>query len=85
MPQNPPLNKATSELMVNIYAARNRLSELLQRTEAGENVILARSGTPVARLVPWRGTITGLGDPGSWTGKLRWCETFNRPFDGGQP
>jgi len=33
------------------YDARSRLSELVERVEAGEEVILTRRGQPVARLV----------------------------------
>jgi prevent-host-death family protein len=39
-------------LEVNIHQAKTQLSELLRRVAAGEEVIIARSGTPVARLVP---------------------------------
>ncbi len=36
---------------VGIYDARSRLSELVGRVEAGEEVILTRRGRPVARMV----------------------------------
>lgn len=36
---------------VGIYDARSRLSELVDRVEAGEEVILTRRGQPVVRLV----------------------------------
>ena len=36
---------------VNIYEAKTHLSRLLQRVAAGEEVTIARSGVPVARLV----------------------------------
>ncbi len=36
---------------IGIYDARSRLSELVERVEAGEEVILTRRGQPVARLV----------------------------------
>lgn len=36
---------------VGIYDARSRLSELVERAEAGEEVILTRRGQAVARLV----------------------------------
>lgn len=43
---------------VNVQDAKTRLSELLVRVERGEEVVVARAGTPVARLVPvdlaWR-------------------------------
>jgi prevent-host-death family protein len=36
---------------VNIHEAKTHLSRLLQRVAAGEEVTIARSGVPVARLV----------------------------------
>ena len=38
--------------MVNVYDAKTQLSRLLARVENGEEVIIARRGRPVARLVP---------------------------------
>jgi len=37
---------------VNVQEAKTRLSDLLARVERGEEVIIARAGSPVARLVP---------------------------------
>lgn len=39
--------------VVNTHEAKTHLSELLRDVEAGHEVILARSGHPVAKLVPW--------------------------------
>jgi prevent-host-death family protein len=39
------------ETIVNIHAAKTRLSQLVALVEAGERVTIARSGKPVARLV----------------------------------
>jgi prevent-host-death family protein len=36
---------------VNVQEAKTRLSELLARVERGEEVVIARAGVPVARLV----------------------------------
>jgi prevent-host-death family protein len=36
---------------VNVQEAKTRLSELLVRVQKGEEVVIARAGTPVARLV----------------------------------
>jgi prevent-host-death family protein len=38
----------------NVHAAKTHLSALLEKVERGEEVIIARSGRPVARLVPVR-------------------------------
>lgn len=40
-------------VQVNVHDAKTHLSRLLARVEAGEEIVIARDGTPVARLVPW--------------------------------
>ena len=37
---------------VNVHEAKTQLSRLLQAVEDGEEIVIARSGKPVARLVP---------------------------------
>lgn len=37
--------------VLNVHAAKTRLSELLARVERGEQFVIARAGKPVARLV----------------------------------
>ena len=39
--------------IVNVHEAKTQLSRLLARAEAGEEVVIARSGIPIARLVPY--------------------------------
>jgi prevent-host-death family protein len=53
---------------VNIYDAKTRLSELVQRAAAGEEIVIARNGKPAARLValaPPRAR-----RPGGWEGRV---------------
>ena len=38
--------------VVNVHEAKTKLSQLLQKVEAGEEIVIARAGEPVARLVP---------------------------------
>ena len=38
---------------VNVHEAKTQLSRLLARAEAGEDVVIARNGVPVARLVAY--------------------------------
>ena len=40
--------------LVNVHEAKTQLSRLLARVEAGEEVVIARRGEPVARLVGCR-------------------------------
>jgi prevent-host-death family protein len=39
---------------VTIHAAKTNLSKLIARVEAGEEIVIARGKTPVARLTPIR-------------------------------
>jgi len=39
-------------VQVNVAEAKTRLSQLLARAEAGEEVVIARAGKPVVRLAP---------------------------------
>jgi prevent-host-death family protein len=38
--------------VVNIYKAKTHLSQLLEQVENGEEIVIARAGKPVAKLVP---------------------------------
>ena len=39
--------------IVNVHAAKTNLSRLLERAEAGEEIVIARAGRPIARLIPY--------------------------------
>ena len=41
-----------SQTMVNMHAAKTRLSRLVARAEKGERIVIARNGKPVAQLGP---------------------------------
>ena len=38
--------------LVNMHTAKTNLSELIKRARAGEEIVIARDGLPVAKLVP---------------------------------
>ena len=40
---------------VNIHEAKTHLSRLVERVQAGEEIIIAKAGRPAARLVPIEG------------------------------
>lgn len=42
--------------MMTVHQAKTHLSKLLQRVEAGEEIVIARGTRPVARLVPYTET-----------------------------
>ena len=37
---------------IGMHEAKTKLSQLVERAEAGEEIVIARNGTPVARLIP---------------------------------
>ena len=46
------VNALVNTMQVNIYEAKTRLSELVDQASRGETVIIAKAGTPLAKLVP---------------------------------
>jgi len=48
---------ANSLLQVNIHDAKTNLSRYLARVEAGETVIIAKAGKPIAKLAPVEGAL----------------------------
>jgi prevent-host-death family protein len=54
---------------VNVYEAKTHLSKLLDRVLQGEEIVLARAGKPVARLVPLEHRNKPR-VPGAWRGKV---------------
>lgn len=47
-----PPSAASGPAEVNVHEAKTHLSRLLRRVAAGEEIVIARGGVPVARLVP---------------------------------
>ena len=50
--------RRNSPKIVNVHEAKTSLSKLLSRVQRGEEIVIARSGKPIARLV-------GIGQPRS--------------------
>lgn len=47
------MRKEAATEIVNIRTAKKRLSQLLARVEAGEEIVLARGKRPIAKLAPF--------------------------------
>jgi prevent-host-death family protein len=65
-------------LTVNVHEAKTHLSRLLVQVEAGEEVIIARNGKPVAQLV--RCKPKGERKPGSMAGLFEVPDSFFDPL-----
>jgi prevent-host-death family protein len=66
-------------MKVNILEAKNRLSQLIRSMQAGEQVIIANRGEPVARLVPAKTPEAAVPDVGSGHAILDWIEKHRLP------
>ena len=65
--------------MVNIHAAKTHLSQLVDRAAAGEEIVIARAGKPIARLVALASAPVER-VPGLLKGKLHVAPDFNAPL-----
>jgi prevent-host-death family protein len=63
--------------ITNIHEAKSRLSKLVEQAERGEEVIIARAGKPVARLVPYGADSEEPRQGGQWKGRIRFAEDFD--------
>jgi prevent-host-death family protein len=63
---------------VPLNEAKTRLSELIRRVEAGEEIVIRRGAKPVARLVPE--PATRIRPPGALRGRIEIDEDFDSPL-----
>jgi len=63
---------------VNIHEAKTHLSRLIEKVEAGEEIVIARAGRPVARLVTYRKTMRPR-VPGRWRDQIVVAPDFDVP------
>ena len=65
-------------VIVNVHEAKTRLSQLLAQVESGEDVVIARNGKPVARLVGCQGR--GKRQFGAMAGQITVDDSFFDPL-----
>jgi prevent-host-death family protein len=73
------LNRDMPETIFNLYEAKSALSRLVERAAAGEEIIIAKAGRPLAKLVlleRWRQPR----EPGGWEGRVRIAPDFDEPL-----
>ena len=63
----------------NLYDAKTRLSELVDRASAGEEIVIAKNGRPLARLVPIPVEKPNR-SPGGWEGMVWIADDFDEPL-----
>jgi prevent-host-death family protein len=63
---------------VGMHDAKTHLSRLVERAEAGEEVVIQRNGKPVVRLVPVVEDPRSLASVrGSWRGRVHMADDFD--------
>ena len=64
--------------VVNVHQAKTHLSRLLAQVEAGQEVVIARNGDPVVRLVSCKRL--GKRQFGAWKGRIVIDDSFFDPL-----
>jgi prevent-host-death family protein len=62
--------------VVNVDEVKRNLSRYLEQVVHGEEVVIARAGNPIAKLVPYQAPIAHRA-PGYWKGKVRIAADFD--------
>jgi prevent-host-death family protein len=65
---------------VNLYAAKTSLSRLVERAAAGEEIVIAKAGKPMARLVPLAPPARKPREFGRLRGQVRMGPDFDDPL-----
>jgi prevent-host-death family protein len=68
-----------SEIIYNLCEAKTCLSRLVDRAASGEEIILAKAGKPLAKLVSFHQPPEPR-QPGGWEGRMRISEDFDAPL-----
>lgn len=62
--------------VVNIHQAKTHFSRLVDRAAAGEEIVIAKAGRPVAKLIAHSEEETARA-PGGWEGRVAIREDFD--------
>lgn len=65
-------------MTLNLYEAKTRLSALVDQAAGGEEIIIAKNGKPLAKLVPFRER--PLRKPGRFKGRIWIAKNFDDPM-----
>jgi prevent-host-death family protein len=62
---------------IGMHEAKTKLSQLVERAQAGEEIVIARNGKPVARLVPVASTNSLAAVHGALRGQVHIADDFD--------
>lgn len=67
------------ETIINLYQAKTSPSRLVDRAAQGEEILIAKAGKPLAKLVPLTRPVLKH-SPGGWEGQVRISDDFDDPL-----
>ena len=67
--------------IVNIHDAKTQLSKLLEQVQSGEDIVIAKAGTPIVRMVPYMTPKPKIAVPGAMAGEIWIADDFDAPTD----
>jgi prevent-host-death family protein len=62
---------------IGMHEAKTNLSKLVERAQAGEEIVIARNGKPVACLTPITTGASLASVRGAWRGRVRIADDFD--------
>jgi prevent-host-death family protein len=65
--------------VIDLHEAEEKLSQLIDRAATGEEILIARDGVPVARLVPLEARPMRRA-PGGWEHGVQIADDFDAPL-----
>lgn len=66
---------------VNIHEAKTHFSKLLELVQNGEEIVIAKAGLPIARLIAYKPATHAIAAPGAMAGEIWIAEDFDLPLD----
>lgn len=75
---NDPDDGSVVAMTLNLYDAKTQLSSLVEMAAAGEEIIIAKNGKPMAKLVAFKDAVKRK--PGRLKGKVWMSKDFDAPM-----
>jgi prevent-host-death family protein len=60
-----------------MHEAKTKLSQLVERAERGEEIVITRNGKPAVKLAPIASVATFASVRGAWRGQVRLADDFD--------
>ncbi|MDR3755105.1 MAG: type II toxin-antitoxin system prevent-host-death family antitoxin [Terracidiphilus sp.] len=77
----PKLKKQAKRVQVNLYEAKTHLSSLVERAAKGEEIVIAKAGKPMAKLVTPGPRLAQVRKPGGNYMKITYiADDFDAPL-----